>query len=112
MDSFFIAVYSNPLHYIGLLLSLVAVVGILLFLRGFGSGIGNIFHMHGHDEHLHHARVRIVWGVYLCMVVLGIWEAIRLVLGEAPLSSWLLVVVLLAPAWIPGLKSLLSGGGH
>ena len=111
MDSFFIAVYSDPLYYVGAALSLFAAAGIILFLRGFGSGIGHIFHMRGHEEHLHHARVRIVWGVYLCMVVFGIWELLRLVLGEAPTSTWVLILILLSPAWIPWLKGLFSGGG-
>ena len=82
---------------------------------GFGSGVGNLFHMHGHDGHLGHARIRVVQGLYLCMAALGVWEFIRVLLGEAPASSTLtLVVILLSPIWIPALKHLLFGkpNGH
>lgn len=111
MDAFVIALLSNPLYYIGAALALAAAVGMLLFFWGLASGIGNLFHMHGHDEHLHHARIRIVQGLYLSMVVLGIWQLIRIAIGEAPPSAIILVLVLLTPVWIPWLTKLMSGGG-
>lgn len=109
MDSFAVALVSNPLYYAGAALALCAAAGVLLFMWGFGSGVGNLFHMHGNDDHLLHARVRVVQGLYICMAVLGIWELIRVLLGEAPVGSTLiLAAILLSPVWLPWLKGLFN----
>jgi len=57
---------------------------------------------------MEHVRTRSLWGLYLCMAALGIWECIRIILGEAPVSPTLvLAVILLSPVWVSWLKGLL-----
>src|SRR3989338_2031628 len=108
MENFVIALTQNPVLYIGYFLSAVGAVGGLLFFWGFFGGIGHLFSYSENANHMEHARTRALWGLYLCMAALGIWELIRVFLGEAPASSTLiLVVILLSPAWIPLIKKLL-----
>ncbi len=116
MESLFNTVAANPWYYLGVCFAILGGFAFLIFLRGFISGVGNLFHMHGHDEHLQHARVRVVWGLYLMMATLGLWELIRIIAGQAPGSTIVLVIILLLPAWWPALTKFLSGlgggGGH
>lgn len=114
MESIIIALVSDPLYYIGMVLAAAGAGAFLLFMRGFASGVGNLFHMHGHEGHLEHARVRIVWGLYLCMLLLGVWQILRVIAGTAPLSQLWLALILLSPAWIPWLykKATGKGGGN
>ncbi len=108
MENFVIAITQNPVLYIGYFLSAVGAIGFLLFVAGFFGGIGHLFSYSEDANHMEHARTRALWGLYLCMAALGVWEFIRVILGEVPTSSTLiLVVILLSPAWIPPLKKLL-----
>ncbi len=108
MENFVVSLVQNPVLYIGYFLSAVAAIGFLLFAGGFFGGIKHLFSYSENADHMEHARTRSLWGIYLCMAALGIWECIRVVLGEAPVSSTLiLAAILLSPAWIPWLKGLL-----
>lgn len=115
MDQFFLRVFENPVLYIGYVLAIVGAIGVLLFIAGFSGGIKHLFTYSESASHMEHARTRALWGVYLCMVTLGIWETIRVLLGEASQATLILVIILLSPAWIPWLRTLFtgtSGGGH
>ena len=115
MENLVVNLVQNPVLYIGYFLSAVGAVGFLLFVAGFFGGIGHLFSYDKDADHTEHARTRALWGLYLCMAALGVWELIRIVLGEAPASSTLiLAVILLSPAWIPWLKGLIFGkpNGH
>jgi len=114
MENFVLHLAANPLLYIGYLLCLFAAAGVLYFVSGV---VGGVKHMLAYDQaadHLKHHRVHALQGLYLCMVILGIWETIRIFLGETPGSTFILVIILLSPVWAPWLKALLSGrgGGH
>ncbi len=67
----------NPLYSIGVLLSFGAMMGFLLFLRGFLLGLAQIFYIDSHEEHIGHARVRIVWGVMVMNAMFLLWVIIR-----------------------------------
>lgn len=115
MENFILQLVQNPLLYIGYFLSAVGAAGALLFFAGFFGGIKHIFTYDESADHMDHARTRSLWGLYLCMVTLGIWQCIRVLLGEVPASSTLLLVVILfSPAWAPWLKGLSTGksSGH
>ena len=86
-----------------------------LFFAGVGGGLPFLFTYDEDQHHMDHARTRAMWGLYLCMLALGLWELIRIVLGEVPVSSTLiLAAILLSPVWIPWIKGLLFGkpNGH
>ena len=115
MENYATNLDHNPMLYIGYLLSAVAAIGTVLFIAGFFGGITHLFSYSESADHMDHARTRSLWGIYLCMAALGIWEFIRVILGEAPASSTLvLVLILLSPVWIPWLRNLFTGasGGH
>ncbi len=108
MENVVVNLVQNPVLYIGYFLSAVGAIGALLFFGGFFGGIGHLFSYSESADHMEHARTRAIWGIYLCMFALGIWECIRIVLGEVPVSSTLiLMAILLCPVWIPWIKSLL-----
>jgi len=115
MENVVLNLVQNPVLYIGYFLSAVGAVGALLFFGGFFGGIGHLFSYDNDADHMDHARTRAMWGLYLCMLALGLWELIRIVLGEVPVSSTLiLAAILLSPVWIPWIKGLLFGkpNGH
>jgi|GEM_PF-6602479 len=105
------ALVADPLRYIEYLFALSGAIGGVLFIAGFGSGARHIF-TYGEDKHhMEHCRARIIWGTLICMVTLGLWEIVRVILGQAPLSYLIISLVLLTPAWIPWLRGLAKGGG-
>ncbi len=115
MENFILSLVTNPLLYIEYGLSFLAAVGIVIFIAGFAGAFPHLFTYSEGAEHMDHARTRILWGVYLCMVAFGIWEFIRVLLGEAPHSTLILCVILLSPLWAPWIKKTLTGspgGGH
>ena len=114
MESFAVSFVGDPLRYIGYLLSAVAALGVILVIAGFSGGIKHIFTYSESAVHMEHARTRLLWGLYLCMVTLGIWELILVIAGDRPLSTLILVLILTSPAWAPWLKHTLSGtsAGH
>ncbi len=111
MEAFAIALVTDPLRYIAYIFALFGAIGTLLFMAGFGGGIKFIFTYAEDAHHMAHARARIVWGVLICMVTLGLWEIVRVVIGQAPLGYLWLSLFLLTPLWIPALMKLAKGGG-
>ena len=108
MENVVLNLVQNPVLYIGYFLSAVGALGVLLFFTGFFGGIKHLFTYSEDADHMDHARTRAMWGLYLCMLALGLWELIRVVLGEVPVSSTLiLAAILLSPVWIPWIKGLL-----
>lgn len=111
MDAFFAALVSDPLRYIEYIFAFFGAMGGVLFIAGMGSGARHMF-TYGEDaDHMHHVRARATWGIVLCMVTLGLWEIVRVVIGEAPISYLILSLFLLTPLWIPWLRRLAKGGG-
>ena len=111
MDSLVLAFIEDPLRYIAYLFAFFAAVGVLLFVAGFSGAIPHIFTYSESAHHMEHARSRAIWGLLICMVVLGLWETLRVIVGQAPLSYLWLSLILLTPLWIPWVKGLLKGGG-
>ena len=115
MENLVVNLVQNPVLYIGYFLSAVGAAGFLLFVAGFFGGIGHLFSYDKDADHMEHVRTRSLWGLYLCMLALGLWELIRIILGEAPVSPTLvLAVILLSPVWVSWLKGLIFGkpNGH
>lgn len=77
IDTFF----AHPLFYIGALFAFAGAMGFLIYLRGFIGGIGNVFTMAGHVEHVEHANVRAVWGLAILTTTFVVWEIFRLITG-------------------------------
>lgn len=111
MEGFALHIVANPLLYVGYLFAAAGAMGILLFFGGFFACVGHLFSYSEDAHHMEQNRTRCIWGLYICMVTLGLWQCIRLILGEAPASSALLIIILLSPAWAPWLKRLVFGGG-
>ncbi len=115
MENLVVNLVQNPVLYVGYFLSAVGAAGFLIFAAGFFGGIRHLFTYSESASHMEHARTRSLWGLYLCMAALGVWECIRVLLGEAPATSTLiLVAILLSPVWIPWIKGLIFGkpNGH
>lgn len=114
MENFVLQLTTNPALYIGYALATVGAVGILIFCAGFFGALSHLFTYSESADHMEHARTRGLWGLYLSMVALGLWQIVRLILGEADSSSLILIAILLSPMWIPWIKGLLTGssGGH
>jgi hypothetical protein len=79
MNSILQVLYSHPMHTIGAVFAFFAMVGFLLFLRGFMSGFGNFFTFDHNDYYLERARVRVVWGVLIMYAAFSIWEVVRFI---------------------------------
>jgi hypothetical protein len=77
MAQFVYSIVSHPLYFLGFILSFAAGFAFLIFLRGFFSGVGHLFTIDHHDEHLLHSRLRAVWGVVLLLDIFMIWVVIR-----------------------------------
>lgn len=121
MEAFLNSLASDPLYYIGLILSVLGAVGVVLFLAGFGSESRYVWNNSGHIEHRAHARTRIFWGAFLAGACLAVWEILRFFTGAVPPSVLIFCVLLLCPVWIPWLSKLIEsagkgkksgGGGH
>lgn len=100
MDVFIANVIYNPLPIIGALFSFLAVVALLVFLRGFLSGVMYLFTLNGNDDFLFHARIRVLWGFLLLVFFFAAWEVVRFVGalltgGEWPRGLGLAVFLLL-----------------
>lgn len=115
MENFILHIAQNPLLYVGYLFSLFAAAGVLYFVAGFMGGMKHQITYSEDADHVVHDRTHALQGLYLCMVVLGLWQAVRVFMGEASPSILILSFVLLSPLWAPWLKATLSGkggGGH
>jgi hypothetical protein len=104
MESLLHNFFTDPLFYIGLVISIFAVFGFLTFLRGIIAGIGHVLGNSGHAEHQEEAQVRVVWGTLMLWAAFLTWEIIRWVgswFGYAEVSTSLgLTVTSLALLWI------------
>ncbi|OGC86044.1 hypothetical protein A3D70_01330 [Candidatus Adlerbacteria bacterium RIFCSPHIGHO2_02_FULL_54_18] len=109
MEQLIIDLTAHPLRYIEYFLATLGAVGALLFIAGAVGGIPFFFNYSADQQHMNHARTRAVWGIYLCMLALGLWEIVRVIIGRAPPSYLFLACVLLAPLWLPWLYSLITG---
>lgn len=72
---------TNPMFYIGALFAFFAVIGFLIYLRGFISSIGDVFTLAGHDEHVRHGHVRVAHGLLIITTVFIVWQVIRAIVG-------------------------------
>lgn len=77
MHAFIPWLLANPLFCIGAVISFIACIGFLIFLRGFLLALPHLLYIDGHDEHVGHARVRVTWGVVLMSHMFVLWVAIR-----------------------------------
>lgn len=115
MEEFVLNVLQDPFPYIGYALSILGAYGALTFLGGLFTSIKHLITYSESSDHVEHSRTNSLWGLYLCMFAFGVWEFFRILQGElAPTSGFILVAILLSPAWVPWLKALATGksGGH
>jgi len=119
LNSFWDSVYATPFHYVELLFAFLAALAFLLFLRGWLGGIGNVFKMNGHDEHLEHAYKRQIEGFLYLGLLFVVWEIVRAVawfLGfhdgyDNPLGLWFAIAAVVIWVFLYVKKHLFSGGG-
>lgn len=111
MDAVLYAVFADPMRYIGAFCALMGALGLLYFIAGFALGVVHLITYSQSAHHMAHAYERIVWGVLWCMVWLGMWEALRVVAGQAPPSYLIVAFILLSPLWVPWLRKKTKGGG-
>lgn len=104
-----------------MVLTLLAALAIVTFLRGFLTGLQQLILINLDAEHLEHARTRAMWGMMQLWAFFGIWEAIRLSLafiqGETIPHTTAIVVCILLVVGILFLLPLYlfpkkAGGGH
>lgn len=76
-DSLWQSFFSDPLLHIGYFFSFVSAFAMLIFLRGFLSGVSYVFTMNWHDEHMEHYRTRAIWGVMSLIFIFILWEIVR-----------------------------------
>ncbi len=116
MDTLLHNLAENPLLYVGIPLSVYAVIGFLTFLRGFIGGVGHLVTNSGHNEHQEEARVRATWGFCIALAAFLAWESARFV------ASWFgyttmhpifgFSVVTLLVLWIVYTAVTSTKGGH
>jgi hypothetical protein len=76
MDAVWINFLYNPLLPLGILLSFLAALAFLTFLRGFLSGVLYIFTLNGNDDFLKAARIRVFWGFLLAILFWIMWQVL------------------------------------
>ena len=77
MSTFILWLIANPLFFIGAIISFVACLGFLIFLRGFLLGLNQLFYIDGHDDFVALARIRVTWGLVLMVNMFVLWVAVR-----------------------------------
>ena len=103
--AFFLA---DPLYYFGALFSFFAAIAFVTFLGGFLGGVPHLITFSEDEEHMVRARTRAVWGVGWLLILFGCWEIIQVLMGAAPFSRLLLVVILFSILWVPWLTEQLK----
>lgn len=93
------AFFADPMYYIGILFALWGAMGFGLFVAGFADGIPHLFTYAESDEHMKHARERIIIGLYLSMTAFGAWEIVRFIAGQVPWTYLILAFFMLTPLW-------------
>ncbi|HVY72428.1 MAG TPA: hypothetical protein VG984_00010 [Candidatus Paceibacterota bacterium] len=119
VQEFWDSILASPFHYVEIVFAFLATIAFLIFLRGFLGSIGNVFKMNGHDEHVAHAQVRQVWGLFLLAMVFAVWEMTRTVAswigfhdgGQTNLGYYIAALIALVGAYRFVKKNLFSGGG-
>ena len=81
MTALLTAIATHPVQDIEVLLSLLAALAFITFLRGFLTGMQQIIQINMDAEHLAHARTRAMWGMMLLWIFFGVWEVFRFILG-------------------------------
>ena len=69
------------MFYIGGLFAGLAVFSFLLFLRGFLTGIPELFTNNSNYAHLRIAYTRAVWATFLLVIMFATWEIVRAIAG-------------------------------
>lgn len=77
MEALWSSFFADPMFYFGAICALVGVVGFVLFMSGFAAGVMHALKENGHAEHVHHQRVRAVWGFLLMLASFVVWEILR-----------------------------------
>jgi hypothetical protein len=119
LNDFWDKVLSAPFHYLEVLFAFLAALAFLVFLRGWLGGVGNIFKMSGHDEHLEHAYTRQVWGVLLMAALFYVWEIVRTMASwfgfndgtQTSLGYWFAGIGITVWVFMFIKKKLFAGGG-
>jgi len=70
------AFLTEPLTYIGSVMSLLAAVGFLIFLWGF---IEYIMEINGNDAEKNHSSISMVHGTTWVVTIFVMWETIRFI---------------------------------
>ena len=74
--------FSDPMFYIGGFFAGLAVLAFLTFLRGFLTGIPELFTNNSNYDHLRIAYTRALWGMFFLIIIFAVWEVVRFV------ASW------------------------
>ncbi len=105
-EHFVYSLVTHPLYSLGFVLAFAAGFSFLIFIRGFLSGVGHLFTIDHHDDHLSHARMRAVWGIVLMFDVFMVWVVIRSIaalFGGPPvnvnLTYWIFGFYIIWQAW-------------
>jgi hypothetical protein len=113
MDGLVLALLADPMRYVAYIFAFFGGLGVVLFIMGFSGAIPHVFTYAESAHHMEHARSRAIWGLLIAMVTMGLWEIVRIVSGQAPISYLWLSLILLTPLWFPWVKGLIKkGGGH
>ena len=103
---------------VAVVLSFLAVIGFLTFLRGFLLGFGHIIYINTHAEHLGEAQIRAIRGTLIMVNVFVWWVLFRGVLAllglttvNASFTIWVLSIYVLILLFAK-LKSAKKGGHH
>lgn len=115
LTALYTAFFADPLYYIGVIFALWGAWGFGLFIAGLANGLPHLFTFGESDDHMEHARVHIVQGLYLTMTAFGAWEIVRVIAGAAPWGYLWLSFIMLLPLWLPWLLrggKPAGGGGH
>jgi hypothetical protein len=74
--------FADPILLLGYCFAFVAALAfVMLFLRGFLSGLPKVFSMDWHEEHQQHHRVRATQGFFMLLYLFITWELVRWILG-------------------------------
>ena len=119
MTELLLAIATHPLQDIEVMLTLLAAMAFITFLRGFLTGLQHLLLINMDADHLEHTRARAMWAMMLLWVFFGAWEAVRWIaaaLAGVPIEHtsaitaviiFDLVAFFLLPAWL-----MPKGGGH
>jgi hypothetical protein len=111
MNALYAAFFADPLYFIGIIFALWGALGFGMFVAGAANGIPHLFTYAESDEHMKHARVHIVQGLFLSMTALGSWEIVRVIAGVVPWTYLWISFFMLTPLWVPYFFGK-KGGGH